>query len=142
MKPFDYTTDHSKPGVTMIVRPNNRYGDAYAGQLVLVDQSELMNSSTRSSLMTQEEARQLEEKIAEERAKVEAAAGKKGIVTAMVEEGLARIAGQQKVADTAAQRAESEAVEASVVEHSEEAAAIVGELSDPLPKRRGKKRGA
>lgn len=90
METHDYRSNKNKPGVELVVRLNNRYGAAKAGDLILVDEEEAKNRSTISACMTEEEIKRLDA----ERAKREAAdaeAKDRRSTKRMFEEGLAKI---------------------------------------------------
>lgn len=63
--------DSPADGVRLIVRPNNTYAGAHAGECVIVDRSELANHSTMSACMTLKEADEIKRALAAEQAKQE-----------------------------------------------------------------------
>lgn len=90
MAEFDYSTPNSKgPKVVLVVRENNRYGDATEGDLVTIDERDSKSRTVMSTLMSPEEANKL---LHERRAKREAEEAEKRRppkTVAMVETALA-----------------------------------------------------
>lgn len=145
----DLRQNKKKQGVELIVRPGNKYGGARAGESVLVDESELLNSSTRSACMTLDEVDALESARESQRREVQRMreAAEKSDVKNMVDAGLERIRSggsrddarvrlgkereaAEEAARQAAERAAEETLEADRAAMVASAAAEVDRLSD------------
>lgn len=96
-KVYDLRADLTKEGSVLMVRPNNAYGPARAGELVRIDETELRNRATAAALYTTDE----HEQIARERAELAAKVPDKSMLVRMIEEGLLRLS---DVAEAAAGR--------------------------------------
>lgn len=87
----DLTGAQQGKGVEVIVRPNNSFGGAQAGEHILIDEDELENTSVMSACMTIAE----EKEIAKERDRRIAAAEEKKLignpVKRAVEAGIAQM---------------------------------------------------
>lgn len=85
--PVDYSYGETDK-VTLIVRANNKYGTACAGQRVIVPLSELQNAATMSALMTETERDEIEA------ARLAALAEKKPAISQVkdvIENGIAKL---------------------------------------------------
>lgn len=66
MATFDYSTPGSKT-VDRIVRPNNHIGEAFGGDVVRLDESELKQPCVAAALWTEDEAAEYERRLEEAR---------------------------------------------------------------------------
>jgi uncharacterized protein YbjQ (UPF0145 family) len=125
-KQHDYTAQGAMQGVELVVRKGNKYGSALEGEHILVDASELRNTSTRSSCMTLEEyAQTLEEAKKKEFAALEKQA-KQSSTKAVVEAELARIA----ALGAAQEKAKAEAEESKALAEAKEAEEELRKLAE------------
>ena len=144
----DYRTAKSEKGVELIVRPRNTYGSAGAGEVVLVDARELLNGSTRSACMTQDEAAELQRRIeeAEREAEAKRRVASRRTITAAITEGLSRL-GKKDAGPGEASPEANAAAEAAAKNASDALVEVISKSPTPddeaeLPTLGGKKKKA
>ncbi len=106
--PHDYRSRRDKPGAALVVRPGNKYGGAFAGEEILVDECELRNPSTMAACAPREVLDKAAAEREAARVRLEAER-KKGSMQTAIDAGLAQLQQADRIVETAISRADVEA---------------------------------
>lgn len=117
IKVYDYTENRDGKGIKLIVRPNNTYVIAQAGEHVIVDKVELNNHSTMSCCMTFEEAAEIKKEIERQEAEALRRIKQGSSLKRSVDAALAQLT--ENALKTAKDKAKSETLESEKIARKE-----------------------